>query len=868
MFIPNVFQYEALKAINEKIYEEKKGTVVMPTGTGKTFLIVLKYLEDLKIDPNAKLLFICHNNDILSQANEKEFKSNLNNLNIQYGYYNGYEKNIQQVTFATTQTLARNLEDFAPDYFDFVIVDEAHHYQARTFKRVIDYFNPKIFKLGLTATPNRTDNKNIFTVCGKQIYKADIKNAIEKNLLCKINYWCVDHNIDFSDVKWNNRNYDIKDLNRKICIKEYDDAILNEYITNAKEKNKRKKTIAFCSTVEHAHRMSDLFNKNGISAMALTGKDNNRNSISKQKRNDIISKFRNGIYEVIFVRDLFNEGIDIPDADCILLLRPTKSNIVFTQQIGRGLRIADGKDYLLVLDFIGNARNCDITYEVLNEIFGIDILNEVKLKSKDFEFKPNEIILENVGCTIRLTKTQIDLFDMNQKKKKLVFPNHESFLKFYFEKKKEAGKWCGSGGWGLTLDQIVNSYNVSEKWISNTYGGWHKFLDKIGEEHIYVREVKKFDTKDEFEEYYKKMKEESLRFPTIDELNVSTRWINKKYGSWELFFSKMGVPDMGRHDEYIYSYEKLKEKMGRDPTYDEYMKIGRYLNKGEIKEYQYNEYPEWINFMRDVLKEEHYMKNDIEIISRYKPKTNIHENSESSEFIPQGNKKGFKRWKRGYKNKEDLKMNIREKIVKMIKKGNKILILESPELMVLREIVIQYDMEEERLRSRDFMLHPEKQGKDYDYYREEKKTHIEIVIPNNLEFDKLKEAILKWRKESWGDVFRKLDITLVNTSALQYLADTDEKFDLIWLDYCGAFSYYTKDLDMVFKNDTTDLKLILTYNIFDPIKKDESYYFTNVIDYVLEKVKKPVRLIKEISYRYKKNMFNIGFMIDNKEGIG
>ena len=151
IFIPNIFQSEALKEIDKAVLENEKAfLIVMPTATGKTYLAAQWFKLQLKKHPKARLLYICHNQDILSQANDKEFANCLSEFDIPRGYYNKSEKNIGQVTFATVQTLRRNLDKLPSDYFDYIIVDEAHHYRADSFERTIKHFSPKIL-LGLTA---------------------------------------------------------------------------------------------------------------------------------------------------------------------------------------------------------------------------------------------------------------------------------------------------------------------------------------------------------------------------------------------------------------------------------------------------------------------------------------------------------------------------------------------------------------------------------------------------------------------------------------------------------------------------------------------------------------------------------------------
>jgi len=219
--------------------------------------------------------------------------------------------------------------------------------------------------------------------------------------------------------------------------------------------------------------------------------------------------------------------------------------------------------------------------------------------------------------------------------------------------------------------------------------------------------------------------------------------------------------------------------------------------------------------------------NNIKITSNYKPITIIpHKKLERKQT---DNPKSYPETlvKHEYKTTEE-KIDIREKIISKIQDNDLVLLLESPELSALKEI--------------------EKQNK----------KPRKIIIPNHLEFKKIAEALKNYKTD--------LKIELINTSALQYLVDSKEKFDFIWLDYCGAFSYYMKDLDVLFAKHLDKMKLILTYNLFDPAKSDDSYYFTRVIDYVLGKTEdKKVRLINDITFRYKKQMYNLGFEINNLE---
>ena len=930
ILIPNIFQVEALKALNET--KQKGGVVVLPTGTGKTFLASMWFKTKLDKEPNAKMLFVCHNKDILSQANENEFQIRLKDMNIDYGYYNAKQKDIRQCTFATVQTLSRNLNKFDSSYFDYIIVDEAHHYQAKSFKKVLEYFSP-IFMLGLTATPNRKDNKNIFELIGDKIYEAKIHDAIKLGLLSKINYWCVDNDIDFSKIKYNGTSYDIADLNKKICIEEYDESILFEYQKTLKEKFLKTKTICFCATVEHVHRMTALFNNFGYSAVGLTGK--NRlvdDKLPRRDREKVILEFKKGKYDIIFVRDLFNEGVDIPDCDSIMMLRPTQSNIIFTQQLGRGLRKSKDKEDVLILDFTGNAKNCSINFEVLSSMIDINIKDDVVKKNTNN--KLNEISISSIGCTVRLNKHKVDVLlaeltnvhlTLHQSIKKYhsiyqtkptrgeLAINHTSIYE-HFRRHKLLDKYCLQST-QLTLQQTTKKYHsiyqtkptrgelaiqypaiysqfkqnsLLDKYCQksaqlnlkqsikkyteiyktkptrgkldkenpNIYAHFvkNKLLDKYCQQAVNLnlkQTIKKYNEIYKIKPTKRKLEQENVqiysqfsRNKLLDKYCQSSIYMNLekaicKYNM--LYKTKPTRRKLHEDNQAIY------EHFSRHKLLDKYCQKSTQLNlKQTIKKYTeiYKTKPARDELYRqNVAIYSHFLKNNlldkycqpakkrgrkpvkdnIKIIESYKPK-NIIIKKLTKHRSKKDKRPALKLKNVEYHSKED-KIDIRSKIIRNINNDDVVLMLESPDLLAIKEI--------------------EKQSK----------KPLKIVIPNNKQFKELATKLNAYDTD--------LNIELINTSILQYLLDTNDKFDFVWMDYCGAFSCYTQDLDVLFNQLMTDIKLVVTYNTMDLDKDDDSYYFVNVIDYILEKLNDEyqVRLIKDISYRYKKNMYNVGFDI-------
>jgi len=338
---PNSIQEEvlaALKATRELGY--RRGLVVMATGLGKTWLAAF----DTQLMNAKRVLFVAHREEILNQA-ESTFVRIRPDAKI--GRYNGnvHDLNVDML-FASIQTLGRayHLESFAKDYFDYVVVDEFHHAAARTYQQLLAHFSPR-FLLGLTATPDRTDQSSILTLCDDNlVFTKDLFDGIESKLLCPFHYFGVADIVNYTEISWRNGKFD-------------PEALVNQLATHARAKHNFKywqehhqtRTLAFCISQRHADFMADFFSRNGIRSASV-------HSNSTVQRNEALRQLGQGDLEVIFSVDLFNEGVDLPAIDTVLMLRPTESKIIFLQQLGRGLRNSPNtaKEKLVVLDFIGN----------------------------------------------------------------------------------------------------------------------------------------------------------------------------------------------------------------------------------------------------------------------------------------------------------------------------------------------------------------------------------------------------------------------------------------------------------------------------------------------------------------------------------
>ncbi|WP_066439972.1 DEAD/DEAH box helicase family protein [Chryseobacterium sp. CCH4-E10] len=404
---PNYLQNQVLESLD--YYRSKgwkKGVVVLPTGTGKTFLSAFDTLKT-----NGRILFIVHRLDILKQSKEAFEKVYPNET---LGLLTGEVKeNISdsKILFASKDSL-RNTEilaSFNPNEFDYIIVDEVHHGQAPTYQMVLKYFEPNFFMLGLTATPDRMDRKDIFELFDYQkIFEYNLFEAIENGFLVPYTYYGLKDNIDYSAIRHNGVAYKVADLDSKLIIKERNQKILEEYLS----KGEGNKALGFCCSVNHANAMADFFTANGIPAISITSQSANRD--------ELIQGFRDNLYSVVFTVDLFNEGVDFPDLRVLLFLRPTESKTVFFQQLGRGLRLCNGKENVVIIDFIGNYKKANNIRKYLSKGSNTKINPENgRVEKIEYEYSPKcevifdvevEEILDNQDTTER-DITKEDLID-------------------------------------------------------------------------------------------------------------------------------------------------------------------------------------------------------------------------------------------------------------------------------------------------------------------------------------------------------------------------------------------------------------------------------------------------------------------------
>lgn len=351
--LANFMQEKALEKLDFLRQKgEKKALAIAATGSGKTYLSAL----DVKAFKPKKILFIVHRENILLKA-KQSFESLISDFSC--GLFTGNKKENCDYLFATIQTLSSNYKNFKKDEFEYIIVDEAHHITSASYEKVIAYFTPK-FLLGLTATPNRMDKESIYEIFDENI-ACDIRlnDALESNLISSFHYFGIS---DIKTIDYSNINLkDIQSLSKLLMVNSRVDFIIEKMNFYGYSGEKRK-VLGFCVSKEHAKFMSEEFNKKGINSTYLTSNDN---ILHREKIIERLEDKEDSL-EVIFSVDIFNEGVDIPSINTVLMLRPTNSPIVFTQQLGRGLRKAKGKEFLTLLDFIGNHNRAYLIAIALN----------------------------------------------------------------------------------------------------------------------------------------------------------------------------------------------------------------------------------------------------------------------------------------------------------------------------------------------------------------------------------------------------------------------------------------------------------------------------------------------------------------------
>lgn len=448
---PNLMQQEALASLTALRNNHKnKALLISATGTGKTYLSAF----DVKnIDPK-RILFVVHRENIARDA-MNTFKNIIKNHT--FGIFTGSDKDINSdYIFSTVQTIHKKeyREMFKPDTFDYIIIDEVHRAGAESYQELMNYFIPS-FLLGMSATPERSDNFDIYKMFDYNIaYEIRLQQAMEYNLLCPFHYYGI------SDFIVDGKNIDDKTKFNDLITTERINHIINKIELYGHSGN-RVRGLIFCSRKTEAVELSIEFNKRGYRTCALTGDDS---EIKRQKAIDKLESNDGDSLDYIFTVDIFNEGIDIPKVNQVIMLRPTQSAIVFVQQLGRGLRKSPSKEYVVIIDFIGNYEK---NFLIPIALSGNYTYNKDALR----RFVSEGSLLMPGASTIN--------FDLVSKKKiyesidRAKFNDTKIIKDSYLHLKHKLGRIPN-----LADFDLYDSIDVLRIFQNKTFGSYHKFLTK------------------------------------------------------------------------------------------------------------------------------------------------------------------------------------------------------------------------------------------------------------------------------------------------------------------------------------------------------------------------------------------------------
>ena len=466
---PNFMQRRALKELNRyRAVGTARALVVAAAGSGKTYLAAF---DALNFNPK-RLLYIVHEGSILRKS--LETFQDVFGSNVSYGIYSGTSKELDaDFVFATNITMCKTLELFARDAFDYIIIDECHHATAETYKQIISYFEPE-FLLGLTATPERMDNQDVFELFDKNVpYELRLRDAIVNDLVVPFRYYGIrDKLVDYGLSANEERRLIAQMANDEHC------AFISAQIESHRPQGKLK-ALAFCRNITHARMMCEVMGE-CYHAAYLTG----RNDVGERIRayNDLQSD--SAELEILFTVDILNEGVDIPGVNMVLFLRPTESSTVFIQQLGRGLRKYDNKTYVTVLDFIGNSykRSVQIAFALssLAENFVVEKRLMASLVRDDF----TALGLADCGVEIHI--------DDLSKEEILAYIDKENFnaIKYLKQDYFNFKKYINSEYYPRHMDYLNNDCApdiirfMSVKTANRKNCSYYNFLRGIGEENL------------------------------------------------------------------------------------------------------------------------------------------------------------------------------------------------------------------------------------------------------------------------------------------------------------------------------------------------------------------------------------------------
>lgn len=500
---PYPFQKEILEKlkVEREVHSRFKNLIVAATGTGKTIISAFDFKEFLSKNPNSNFLFVVHRKEILQQA-LFTYRGILRKNNWGELWVDGIEPSKYNAVFASVQTLNNRLTELklTSTFYDYIVIDEVHHIAAQSYRPILEKFNPKIL-LGLTATPERMDGENILPDFGGHI-SAEIRlpDAMNRGLLCPFQYFGITDNVDLSKARWERGKYNPSELTRIYTQADFRVRDIIDGITRYVKGLDEVIALGFCVTKEHAEFMAEKFVMAGLKADYLTSDSNT--DIRETAKNKLINKEIN----YLFVVDLYNEGVDIPEINTVLFLRPTESLTIFLQQLGRGLRHSEGKECLTVLDFVANSRQ---EYDFENKfraLVGKTARNIEKEIQENFPHLPlgcsivlekiaKERILQNIAGAISNRRNTIITKIQNFSHQSTLPLTLENFLDFNH---LELNNIYRHGTWNSLLyeagvidqfdDRFVGAIKrtVEKKWLTTRSISYFNFLGQLIQSHFDV----------------------------------------------------------------------------------------------------------------------------------------------------------------------------------------------------------------------------------------------------------------------------------------------------------------------------------------------------------------------------------------------
>ena len=447
---PHSVQAEALVALEQtRAAGNSAGLVVLATGLGKTWLSAF----DTARPEYRRVLFVAHREEILRQAMTTYRRIR---PGAHLGLYTGQEKApAAEVVFASIQTLGKtaHLGRFTRDEFDYVVVDEFHHASAPTYRRLIDYFLPK-FLLGLTATPERTDGGDLLALCQENlVFRCDLAEGIHRELLSPFHYFGVPDEVDYENIPWRSSRFDEVALTKKLATRSRAQNALEQYRTHG-----GAQTLAFCCSTRHADFMREFFQDAGVRAAAV------HSEAASDPRATSLEQLSAGELDVVFAVDMFNEGVDLPNVDTVMMLRPTESRILWLQQFGRGLRKAEGKQRLTVIDYIGNHRTFLLKPQTLFNLSGGHAqiaLQLDRVQRGEAELPP--------GCEVTYELKALDIL-----RSLLRLGSDATTVRFFYEDFRERH------GVRPTATELYHE-GYSPGSFRKSYGSWFGFVQTMGD---------------------------------------------------------------------------------------------------------------------------------------------------------------------------------------------------------------------------------------------------------------------------------------------------------------------------------------------------------------------------------------------------